>query len=139
MLLGDDMVATFRILPSTLLRRDCACRDSGSPPPEEEKSPAREAVGAQRAGGRRGSAGLLPPPEDGAVRRAVHRNQSLRGLCQVRRRRLGLALLRQHGRPRRWVSRKMCRTCLLWVEYGLVFHVDMNLFILIYVHNIPMN
>ena len=45
------------------------------------------------------AAGQLPPPEDGAVRRALHRDQSLRGVRQVWCRRLRLALLRQHGRP----------------------------------------
>lgn len=78
----------------------------GSPPPKEESPSTRQTVRPQGAARGHGASGRLSPPEDGAVRCAMHRDQSLRGLRQVRQRRLRLALLRQYGRPWRWVSKK---------------------------------
>lgn len=75
--------------------------DLGSPPPKKKDPSARQTVSPKGAARRYGAAGQLPPPDDGAVRCAVHRNQSLRGLRQVRQRGFLLALLRQHGGPRR--------------------------------------
>lgn len=81
-----------------------AFTDSGSPSPKEESPSAQQTVCPQGATRRYGSAGQFSPPEDGAVCCALHRNQSLRGLRQVRQRRFRLALLWQHGWPWRWVS-----------------------------------
>lgn len=67
--------------------------DLGSPPPKTKSPSARQTVCPQGATRRYGAAGQFSPPEDGAVRCAVHRNQSLRGLRQVRQRRFRLALL----------------------------------------------
>lgn len=82
-----------------MTRDICACTDLGSPPSEEKSPSTRQTVHSQGATRKYRPSGQFSPPEDGAVRRAVHRNQSLRGLRQVWQRRFSLALLRQHGRP----------------------------------------
>lgn len=48
--------------------------DLGSPPPKEKIPSARQTICPQGATRRYGTAGQFPPAEDGAVRRAVHRN-----------------------------------------------------------------